>query len=220
MSYLAQSTLSAIQSDPNQIVNVYGNTRAQFLKDLGPNFAFLSDDHIKFLFCGVVAYDLKPYGGGTATDFAGILASPTLQCQQYALLTVYLFRVLCPNPPANGFQIVNVGWNGGAVGNHAQLFIEGTSNILVDPTYGLAAAGVGYNWITSGKPVPGSYIADFRGYKGSTPVASSAQAVRDALVNGSYKPSDALYYYRTLASMQTQNVLSSPQNDIVRPAAA
>jgi hypothetical protein len=220
MSYLSSSTLAAIQSDPNQIVNVYGNTRTQFLKDLGPNFAWLSDNHIKLLFCGVVAFDMKPYGNGTATDFAGILASPTLQCQQYALLTCYLFQVLCPNPPATGFQIVNVGWNGGAVGNHAQISVEGGSNIFVDPTYGLFAAGVGYDWITSGRPVPSTYIADFRQYKSNSPVASSAAAVYSALVNGSYKPSDAMYYYRRLASMQTQNILSSPQNDIVRPAAA
>ena len=87
------------------------------------------------------------------------------------------------------------GFDGGAIGNHAQVFL-GDGSLLLDPTIGLVAK-VGYDEILDGKPVDEGQVLIFRQHNDGI-LESFEVKVWQAIVNGSYRPSDVIYHFNSL----------------------
>lgn len=208
MPYLSSTTHSAIVNDPQYIVTAWTLAQGNFKRDIGSAFAGRPDDLIAAGFCSVVAYDMKPYGPCTVRDLRGILDSPALDCDNYCLLAWYLFTIL---KPSTSVELAMVGWNGGAVGNHAQLLatIGDTSAWLLDPTIGLIAGGATFNRICQGASITHfAQPAEIRD-------AAYTKRIRDALIAGAYRPSDLLYYFNPVSKY----VANPPRNHWGTPQA-
>jgi hypothetical protein len=196
MSYFTASERAALIANPAYIATLYANNRARFVANLGPYFAPEIEENIKLGFCGIVAYDLKPYGASTASSMADLLAAPALVCDNYAMLAWRLFKLLVPSPT---IQIAFVGWNGGAVGNHCQIFTHKTADAygnnggdwLVDPTIGLVLCAHDFDWIVGGHKSNMLYAKDFYW---RTDLAWFHGQVIAALTNGTYSTSSLLYW--------------------------
>ena len=90
-----------------------------------------------------------------------------------------------------------VGFDGGAIGNHAQLFVEDKGGeLLLDPTIGLVAK-IGINDILMGKPLQRDQLRIFR-QRSDERLDFFAENVIDAVTNGKYRSSDILYYSPSL----------------------
>jgi hypothetical protein len=138
----------------------------------------------------VLAHYSAPYGPSSVIDFAGILSEGSLNCSNYGALVGYL-------APNAGLSFV--GFQGGAVGNHLQLFLQHQDlNVMYDPTIGLIAF-VTFDQMLSGKPVAKNKVFSF--FSGDPQIVSFNDTVIDAVENGRYRPSDLLYYYESLDHM-------------------
>lgn len=202
MSYFSQAEHASLCNDPNYIVTLYARHRARFVADLGPGFSVEIEQHLKFGFCGLVAFDLKPYGVSQAITMADLLSASALDCDNYAILMWRLFMILEPNATTN---VAAVGWNGGPIGNHAQMHCHlgadangaGGGYWMVDPTVGVMLCGYDFDGIARGKPVNPIYIRSFHKLCGrdASETRSFHDVVVSALLSGSYRPSHLLYYY-------------------------
>jgi hypothetical protein len=146
--YLKTSELLRVQNDPASFGALFRDRKAQFLSDLGPAFAGITEQGAALAFAGVVAYELKGYRafGSIAPPPASwqltdLLAAPELVCDEYVELALQLFYSAYPQTDASPLQINGVGWRRDSpTGNHAQLLVTGAGvNMLVDPDLGLVA---------------------------------------------------------------------------------
>ena len=146
--YLGPSDLLTIQEDPSSFRALYEAHRAQFIADLGPAFAGITDEGAALAFAGVVAYELKGYrtAGSSAPvpaswQLGDLLAAPELVCNEYVELALQLFYGAYPQTDTSPLQIVAVGWRRDSpVNNHAQLLVTGAGvDLLIDPDLGLVA---------------------------------------------------------------------------------
>lgn len=202
MSYFTACEHSALIADPAYITTLYQTHRSRFIADLGSGFAAEIEQHFKFGFCGLVAFDLKPYGASIAVEMADLLAAPALDCDNYAVLMWRLFGLLEPNATTN---VAAVGWHNGPVGNHAQMHCHKNADAqgngggywMVDPTVGVLVCAYGFDGIARGQPVATQYLASF--YAKCGRVGSSTDAFHNSVVgalrDGLYRPSQLLYYY-------------------------
>jgi len=182
--YLSDAAYNAILNDTSEVVTYYNSMRDTFVQDLG--MQGLSENAIKAAWCSVVAYGLKPYGPEPLTkELAPILAFPTLACDLYVTLTWYLY---------NEFGLATddltaVGWDNGAVGNHAQLlYNDDTSNLLLDPTIGLVVNGVTFLDL-----VYGSSDSDYASFYSRNDLDYFNTAVISAITSGAYRVWDTFY---------------------------
>jgi hypothetical protein len=206
MSYLSATTHQAIIANPASIETFYNQVRPTFKVNLGQLDvnSDIPNGLLAVAFAAIAAWDLKPYGPDPAAkDLQTLLNSPTLVCNDYVLLAWYF----CNNfmPETASIKIVALGWNGGAVGNHAQMLAMDPAtgiSLLLDPTVGLVARGVTYDSLLKGIGVPGTQMmtsfATYNSYPGSA--GAFTQEVFNAVNGGQYKPSDALYYVDQIAT--------------------
>lgn len=142
-----------------------------------------------------VSYHFAPYGPSVAVTFDKLMSETGLDCDNYAMLAGYLFRELQPDE-----RLTYVGFDGGKIGNHAQAFvINGESAVLLDPTVGIVAH-TGFDELLMGhKSSPSSVLVDSRTPESA--VAALHANVLSAVLDGGYKPSDLLYYLKSVESM-------------------
>lgn len=139
-----------------------------------------------------IAHRYKPYGTGTSAGIDAIYAAATLDCSNYGILTHHIAEAIlgCDMRVSIAF----VGWDGGAIGNHQTVFVrelDSGESLFLDPTVGLAALA-DFNHIASGRPVdPAAILA----ISPSPQLQSSREQVAKALRDGSFRPSDLLYYF-------------------------
>lgn len=187
MAWLSAATHAALIRDPGCITHVWASTAGEFRGLLPPLLRSKPADLQCAAFASFVAYDLKPYGGSTALELHDLLDSPTLDCDNFCLLAWHLFTLLRPQTRC---AVAMVGWDGGAVGNHAQLLAEEAGSAwLLDPTVGMLAAGVTIDSLCRGTRC--EWFAFMPENRLAAPRALYYSAVRD----GRYKASDLLYYY-------------------------
>lgn len=158
----------------------------------------LTGDLLASAFCCMIAWDLKPYGPETTgLTLAAILASPTLACSGYVSLAWHFIQLF----GFTNLRIIAVGWEGGTVGNHAQMLVtNGNEWLFLDPTIGFVARHVTYNDVAAGKPIDMTKTNSFYGkFGGSAVVANLNGEVQRGLANGLYRPSDCLYYTEKLS---------------------
>jgi hypothetical protein len=131
-------------------------------------------------FAAVFANRYAPYGGDYTSDkYAALLTSPSIACDAYAALTYYFAHQVAPK-----IVFTIAGWNGGAVGNHAQIF---TSDLTVDPTIGAVAAGSFWD-VYAGKP--SAWLVSFRVRHD---LDTFDATVTTALFGGLYRQPDLIY---------------------------
>jgi hypothetical protein len=213
MSYFQSSDHEALMADPTHIIALYARERMRFVVDLGPGFSAEIEDHIQLGFCSIVSFNLKPYGQSNEVELPALLAAPALDCDNYAILTWRLFLILCPSPQT---EVAAVGWNGGAIGNHAQIIAtrlpeaNGSNRgaLIADPTVGVLQCGFSYDWLASGKPMAATSRKDFYDRQGSA-TDWLHDAVVIALDEGLYKPSDALYFFNDVGKYSSPSPIGS-----------
>lgn len=192
MPWLSTATHAAIIAHPQCLPGVYASTRVSFLNSLGAGFATQCEDHIKLAWCSVVACDLKPYGNSGAQTLAALLAAPAIDCDNYVCLTWHFFKILAPGSPT---KVAALGWDGGAIGNHAQMQAQtpGSPDIYLDPTIGLVVHGCSLNGLMGGFTYPDNLIRSFWSYQNRPELNWFENNVRTAIQQTKYRPSDLLY---------------------------
>jgi hypothetical protein len=186
LSCLTSELLDQIRQDVTNIMPAYESCKDELVNKTY-NLQ-LSEDHLKGVFAMAVANALAPYGQSSATTLDDLLEEDALDCDNYAILTGYLIEELT----LGEYSYRIVGFDGGAVGNHAQSFlaIDG-KEILLDATIGLVA-DIDLDSLLAGQKVPADKMVLL--YAWNDPdILLFAEKVVDALVNGEYKPSDVIY---------------------------
>jgi len=193
MSYTPQTVLSALQTDPATIRGHWQTTKVQFKSDLGPSFAAQCDAHVALAMCCIVAFEYRPYGASLARTLVNLLNAPQLDCDNYVALAWELFNILYPHPGQT--KIAAVGWDGGAVGNHAQMQAKtpGSPDIYLDPTVGLCVHGFDFVALCSGIPVQPQWMKSFWSYSPKPNIATFEQTVRGAFLSSDYLTQHLLY---------------------------
>lgn len=146
----------------------------------------LSDEGFRLVVATMEANRAKPYGSSVALTRKELQKAKALDCDNYAMLVWFL----AGRP--TGLRMI--GFEGGVVGNHAQLYYE-RDKLLLDPTVGLVARTT-LNDLLSGKPVAKSAILYDYGWNNPQLERFGDTVVR-ALENGLYRPMDLLYFYKS-----------------------
>jgi hypothetical protein len=138
---------------------------------------------------------MAPYGNSVVFDLPSLLSDPVLDCDNYAALVGYFVRILVPDAP-NAFSVA--GFDGGAVGNHAQVFLEVDEGrqVLVDPTIGLIAEQ-SFNDLLKGKFISAERIVVMHQHDDAQ-IDDFGNRVYYAIRDGKYQPSDLLYFFTGL----------------------
>lgn len=206
LSSLTDNKITTIKDDPSRINSIFESCKDELRADLGSSFSDLNNDELFCVFSCLVAYRLAPYGKSKTLDFNQILHEPALACDKYVIAV----GGFCEYRKMENISLSFVGWNGGAVGNHAQMFVvnsKGGTNLLLDPTIALVAKA-NFNQVASGKPIDGKSIIDF---STRSELASFRTKVVKALFNGEYKPSDFMYYFESL-DLYLKGSITSPDD--------
>lgn len=141
-------------------------------------------------FAMLVAHGLAPYGQSSALSLPDLLADDVLDCNNYGLLSGHLMRAL--ELPLDTWLMA--GFDGGAVGNHAQVLItlDGRS-LLLDPTIGLVA-DISYDELVAGTPIEAARMAWIYLWDDPEILTYSAR-VMAAIRDGGYRVADQIYIY-------------------------
>ncbi|WP_431064137.1 hypothetical protein [Methylotuvimicrobium sp.] len=159
----------------------------QFL--MGSEFQQLDENALKAIFSTIVAAQFAEYGNSSAVSYEKIKDSEYLNCGNTILLAGYLYGT-------DKNSLRSIGFDGGAIGNHAQLLYLGDTQLLLDPTTGLVAQ-VGFDDLLSGTPVPLNKIRMFT-VKAKT-IDSFRKKVFLAVIDGKYRPSDFMYMHESIS---------------------
>ncbi|KRE02610.1 hypothetical protein ASE61_15140 [Bosea sp. Root670] len=198
MSYLSSSTHAAVIADAaGTVPGLYSSIRSIFINDLPAALQTLPEDNLKLAFATILAFDLKPYGNGGGLDLASNLAAADINCDNYCILARELYKLMNPTP---GVEPKIIGWNGGAVGNHAQLFMTADGvHLMADPTIGYLVKGQTLNGLTRGLGgLPANAKSFFSFNSGRTNIAALNANVQSAVSTGGYYASHLLYYFPTI----------------------
>jgi hypothetical protein len=207
MSYFTATSHAQVITDPTVFPQVYAVESSRFLADLGSAGAAEHSDFIKLGFAATFAYDLKPYGQSGAITLDECLSAAALDCDNYCALTFHLWKLLGPAlwpdlSPSTTDAIHYVGWNGGPIGNHAQLSLNrpGVGNWIVDPTVGALLMGHDFDWVAMGQPAVGAYLKHPASVQRLPDFTNQVDA---ALLGGGYRPSHLQYYYHRFDAFST-----------------
>jgi len=209
VSYLATTTYDDIRHNPSRIEYYYEQCWDGFADDLGIDVTNdLSDGLLRAAWCSTIASQMFAYGPELmgVIDLPGLLHQSTIACDDFVRVA-WLFL---DQMPMRAISCAGIGWDGGAVGNHAQWLVsDGISTLLLDPTVALAARvsgdlRAGFNAIASGTPFPRGAISDTFGRYAPRPnVSTFPPTVYSAVLTGAYRPADLLYYWPSLEAFQT-----------------
>ena len=190
MSYLMAEAYAQVRANPSSILTLYANVHDTFVRDAHLETA--SETIRKAAFSCVVANGMAPYGSDSypnGFNFQTVLASPVLECSSYASLTWWFINLF-----NTGAEVHKVGWDGGAVGNHAQMIVADKAtgqSILLDPTIALIANGVTLAGLVAGTHY--NPVMAFHAYDPILAAANSGPRVMNALSNGLYQMRDGIY---------------------------
>lgn len=184
-----RSATSAAISEPGRLIAAYASCEPELAGQHAEFYSGLDDDSRAAVWAMLIAHRYRPYGGSMAFSLADLLQEKQLDCDNYVFLTIRLFRVLRPD---SKLDLDFVGWEGGMVGNHAQLIVNHpTVSLLLDPTVGIAAK-IGFDDLASGKAVQTRHLLELSD-RDDPP--GFRNKVKTALLTGDYRPSHILYYF-------------------------
>jgi len=213
IGYFSAATHNAVIADPRgYLPTLYSNKRSTFISDLGGSFASAPEALLRTAFAAILSFDMKPYGTSNALTLTDCLMATSLDCDNYCVLAGEFARILGGADPAM------VGWNGGAVGNHAQMLADANGeHLFCDPTIGFVALDVTLSGLCRGyAPSTGRYKSFFSYNASRAPDESSFDAtVENAVIKGSYMASDILYFAPNIdkyRKMPGSSMWSTPQS--------
>lgn len=192
LSCLSEGRIEAVRAEPSSgMTTAFEGCKAELASKMGS--LGLSEQQTKAAFVAVLANAMAPYGPSRSITLKDLLADKMMDCDNYAILTGHFIRIFL----GKQFPVRFSGFDGGAVGNHAQLFVgENGEQLLLDPTVGLVAR-IGFDDLLMGKPLQAKQIRIFRQHPDKT-LDTFIDKVLDALTHGRYRPSDLLYYFASL----------------------
>lgn len=171
--------------------------REELASDLGKAFADYGDNALKAILATAISARFALYGPSNALSCEHIAAETHLNCGN----TIYLAGFLLGQ---SNRMIRPIGFDGGAVGNHAQLlYLEDNdpdvaNDILLDPTVGLVAI-TSLNNLLKGTPVTTDRIKRFIIKDKS--IEDFRSRVYNAIYLGLYRPSDFMFLHDSVSSM-------------------
>lgn len=191
---LTDESLSSLRQNAAELQNLFLSCKREFKGSLGETFSHLSDNDLYVAFASVVTHRMAPYGKSAALLLDRLLSEPVLDCDNYAALAGHFAQ----DRLGGNARFRIVGFDGGAIGNHAQIFYEnGPTRLLLDPTIGLVAL-IDFNHVMRGIPVTPERIVDT--YKwADTRIGAFRSKVVTALLDGRYRPSDLLYFFEDMS---------------------
>jgi hypothetical protein len=189
LACLAPDVIAAVRGDVHQAKAAYAACRDELHRKLGAMQLTPAQEQVAF--AAVLAQGMAPYGSSRSVRLEDLLRDKAMDCDNYAILTGYLAREF-------GVATLSfAGFDGGAVGNHAQLFYaQPHEELLLDPTIGMVAR-VDFNHLLQGKPVAAADLKVFRQHDDPA-IDAFARTVSGAVRDGKYLPSDLLYYFHSL----------------------
>jgi hypothetical protein len=189
LACLTPRVIAGVRGDVHHVKAAYGACRDEVHRKLSP--LNLTPVQEKAAFAAILAQGMAPYGSSVSMRLEDLLRDKAMDCDNYAILTGYFAREF-------GIKALSfAGYDGGAIGNHAQLFFtEPRQELLLDPTIGMVAR-VDFNHLLQGRPVPAALIKVFRQHDDPA-IDAFARRVSGAVQAGKYLPSDLLYYFHSL----------------------
>lgn len=188
---ISESRKATIRRDPkNGVVQALENCQQEINEKLKPLQLTEAEKRIAFL--SILAHSMAPYGPSRSILLEDLLSDKSMDCDNYAILTGHFNSITNDKT----YEINFVGFDGGAVGNHAQLFISSEKGLLLDPTIGLVAR-IGFNDLLSGKPMKSNEVIIFR-QRTDKQLEFFEKKVYNSILQGKYKPSDLLYFFHSL----------------------
>jgi hypothetical protein len=194
LTALTPDLVETIRANPQAARDGFAACRDDLTAVLGPAFADLTDAELRLSYCAALAHAAAPYGESTAIQLADMLAAPRLNCGNYPFLMIRLAEIVCDGPAP---VVSLVGWDGGAIGNHAMGYRAdpaGKRCLFLDPTVGLIARGT-FDEVASGRPLPADRVVCFGDRIAERPYR---EMVARAFVRGEFRPSDLLYYFEDI----------------------
>lgn len=137
----------------------------------------------------VVAHQFLPYGPSTSVEWEDLISEEQLDCDNYAAL----FHHILGSELRKDIRFV--GFNGGHVGNHAQIFYVGSDiarPMVLDPTVSVFTFQSFDEVLMGERPSHGVFAVQQRR---DSQIMYFYSEVGEALANGLYRPSDLLYFY-------------------------
>ncbi len=144
-----------------------------------------------------LAHRFASYGTDSGSTYEALAFQPHLECSGYMMLTDFIYKAMGGDMSRDVLQ----GWDGGAVGNHAQLWVGG---VLLDPTVGVAAE-IKLSSIRQGHPT--DRLLDLHHFRVPTgqeppPPTDFTDIVWGAIRDGLYRPEDELYTVRSVDELR------------------
>lgn len=197
MPWLSQTSHNQINANLTNLESIYQACKPGLQSINSGAFASQPDDHLRFAFCAFTAFDLKPYIGSMAYSLRDLMMEDGLDCDNYVRLAWYFFQIMRPKAPS---EITAVGWEGGAIGNHAQMQIKtsGHPPMYCDPTIGVMVHNVDFDKLCLGHQVPASNIYSIYHFNARPEVAQLHTNTLGALTGGTYRASQLLYIYTNM----------------------
>jgi hypothetical protein len=191
LSCISESRKATIRRDPkNGVVQALENCQQEINEKLKP--LKLTEGEKRIAFLSILAHSMAPYGPSRSILLEDLLSDKSMDCDNYAILTGHFNSIINDKT----YEINFVGFDGGAAGNHAQLFINSEKGLLLDPTIGLVAR-IGFNDLLSGKSMKSNQVIVFRQHTDKQ-LEFFEKKVYNAILQGKYKPSDLLYFFHSL----------------------
>lgn len=192
MACVSEAAINEIRRSPTAVRELRARCDGELGRALGPAFQGLPPSQARALvLAAAVAYRMAPYGTSREMELEALVKDDRLDCDNYMALAWHLARLLGVKEQQMRF----IGWHGGAVGNHAQLFVEfgdgQNDGMVLDPTVGLVGRTT-FNAVAAGVPVRGDKLLDFRS---RAELPEYHQRVQRALAGGEYRPDDVLYAF-------------------------
>lgn len=161
---------------------------------LGDEFQSIGYGAFRAILATVTAANFAEYGASSAQSYEEIKNSSHLDCSRTILLVGYLLDAL------ESQRLQPIGFDGGFIGNHAQLLFNGKNDaILLDPTSGIIAK-TSFNDLLRGIPLDEKSIKAFSMKDKS--INSFRENVYMAISHGKYLPSDLMYMHESLAEQK------------------
>ena len=150
----------------------------------------INEDQVLLIAATIVAHNFAPYGGSAALNYEEIINEAVLDCDNYAALLAHLVNSKITD------EINFLGFEGGQVGNHAQVYFNRINNEMVlDPTTS-SITFADYESLFESSHSPRRVFVFNRQQNNS--LTSFYENVDHSLSRSLYKPSDILYYYFNL----------------------
>lgn len=202
MAWLSAASHSAVMSNITSIENIYQSVKGGMQSSFGSAFSAQPDDHWRFAFCNILAWDLKPYIGSNATRLKELMQEDGLDCDNYVRLAWHFFNIMRPSSTS---EVAAVGWEGGTMGNHAQMQIStsGHPSMYCDPTIGLVVNAFNFDHLCKGTPVTAANMHSLNHFNPRTETVSLNTNVQSAFSSGSIRASQLLYVYTDLKRYDT-----------------